>query len=77
MENEIEGPAAAPHPAPPPAQKPTTLQKRDKTTMADETTYGLCPSWAISLGYMGVAAGAVLSNWGSAVSSSVLFAATR
>lgn len=37
--------------------------------MADETVYGLCPSWAISLGYMGVAAGAVLSNWGSAVSS--------
>jgi hypothetical protein len=28
----------------------------------------LCPSWALSLGYMGVAAGAVLSNWGSAVS---------
>mmetsp|Transcript_20284 Transcript_20284/g.34871 ORF Transcript_20284/g.34871 Transcript_20284/m.34871 type:complete len:207 (+) Transcript_20284:101-721(+) len=28
--------------------------------------YGLCPSWALSLGYMGVAAGAVLSNWGSA-----------
>ncbi|EED86821.1 v-type h-atpase subunit, partial [Thalassiosira pseudonana CCMP1335] len=26
----------------------------------------LCPSWALSLGYMGVAAGAVLSNWGSA-----------
>lgn len=34
--------------------------------MADETVYGLCPSWAISLGYMGVASGAVLSNWGSA-----------
>lgn len=30
------------------------------------TQYGLCPSWALSLGYMGVAAGAVLSNWGSA-----------
>ena len=30
--------------------------------------YGLCPSWALSLGYMGVAAGACLSNWGSAVS---------
>jgi len=28
----------------------------------------LCPSWALSLGYMGVASGAVLSNWGSAVS---------
>eukprot|EP00584_Thalassiosira_punctigera_P001957 CAMPEP_0172525608 /NCGR_PEP_ID=MMETSP1067-20121228/666_1 /TAXON_ID=265564 ORGANISM="Thalassiosira punctigera, Strain Tpunct2005C2" /NCGR_SAMPLE_ID=MMETSP1067 /ASSEMBLY_ACC=CAM_ASM_000444 /LENGTH=206 /DNA_ID=CAMNT_0013308919 /DNA_START=129 /DNA_END=749 /DNA_ORIENTATION=+ len=28
--------------------------------------YGLCPSWALSLGYMGVASGAVLSNWGSA-----------
>ena len=35
---------------------------------AYETEYGLCPSWALSLGYMGVAAGAVLSNWGSAVS---------
>ena len=33
-----------------------------------ETEYGLCPSWALSLGYLGVAAGAVLSNWGSAVS---------
>jgi hypothetical protein len=32
------------------------------------TQYGLCPSWALSLGYGGVAAGAVLSNWGSAVS---------
>ncbi|KAL3789480.1 hypothetical protein ACHAWO_002809 [Cyclotella atomus] len=30
------------------------------------TQYGLCPSWALSLGYGGVAAGAVLSNWGSA-----------
>ena len=30
--------------------------------------YGLCPSWALSLGYLGVASGAVLSNWGSAVS---------
>eukprot|EP00578_Thalassiosira_sp_NH16_P025841 CAMPEP_0181088094 /NCGR_PEP_ID=MMETSP1071-20121207/6607_1 /TAXON_ID=35127 /ORGANISM="Thalassiosira sp., Strain NH16" /LENGTH=167 /DNA_ID=CAMNT_0023169995 /DNA_START=89 /DNA_END=592 /DNA_ORIENTATION=- len=28
--------------------------------------YGLCPSWALSLGYLGVASGAVLSNWGSA-----------
>lgn len=33
-----------------------------------ETEYGLCPSWALSLGYLGVASGAVLSNWGSAVS---------
>lgn len=41
--------------------------------MADyeATEYGLCPSWALSLGYMGVAAGACLSNWGSAVSSFV------
>ncbi|KAL7546629.1 hypothetical protein ACHAWF_009962 [Thalassiosira exigua] len=31
-----------------------------------EYQYGLCPSWALSLGYGGVAAGAVLSNWGSA-----------
>jgi len=30
------------------------------------TEYGLCPSWALSLGYAGVAAGACLSNWGSA-----------
>lgn len=28
-----------------------------------------CPSWAPSLGYMGVAAAVGLSNWGSAVSS--------
>ena len=27
-----------------------------------------CPSWAPSLGYMGVAAAVGLSNWGSAVS---------
>lgn len=26
-----------------------------------------CPSWAPSLGYMGVAAAVCLSNWGSAV----------
>ena len=43
--------------------------------MADyeATEYGLCPSWALSLGYMGVAAGACLSNWGSAVSSFGVF----
>lgn len=34
----------------------------------DQMQVYLCPSWALSLGYMGVAAGAVLSNWGSAVS---------
>lgn len=34
----------------------------------EATEYGLCPSWAVSLGYVGVATGAVLSNWGSAVS---------
>jgi len=28
----------------------------------------LCPSWALSVGYLGVASAAVLSNWGSAVS---------
>jgi hypothetical protein len=28
-----------------------------------------CPSWAASLGYMGVAAAVCLSNWGSAVST--------
>lgn len=34
-----------------------------------ETAYGnLCPSWALSVGYCGVASAAVLSNWGSAVS---------
>jgi len=26
----------------------------------------LCPSWALSVGYLGVASAAVLSNWGSA-----------
>ena len=34
----------------------------------DQFQVYLCPSWALSLGYMGVAAGACLSNWGSAVS---------
>lgn len=48
--------------------------RKSKSTMGDNgdyygTEYGLCPSWALSLGYMGVASGAVLSNWGSAVSS--------
>ncbi len=33
-------------------------------------SYGLCPSWALSVGYLGVASAAVLSNWGSAVRSS-------
>ena len=27
-----------------------------------------CPTWAASLGYMGVASAVCLSNWGSAVS---------
>ncbi|KAL9189065.1 hypothetical protein ACHAXT_011555 [Thalassiosira profunda] len=31
-----------------------------------ESTYGLCPSWALSVGYAGVASAAILSNWGSA-----------
>jgi len=31
-----------------------------------------CPSWASSLGYMGVAAAVCLSNWGSAVSLEVV-----
>ena len=30
-----------------------------------------CPSWAASLGYMGVAIAVCLSNWGSAVSEEV------
>jgi len=35
--------------------------------MVDEYTGGaLCPSWACSVGYAGVASAAVLSNWGSA-----------
>jgi len=38
----------------------------DNGNYFDLSEYGLCPSWALSLGYMGVAAGAVLSNWGSA-----------
>ena len=42
-----------------------------------ETEYGLCPSWALSLGYLGVASGAVLSNWGSAVSLLVLQLAVK
>ena len=41
--------------------------------MADQAAdivskYGLCPSWALSVGYLGVASAAVLSNFGSAVS---------
>jgi hypothetical protein len=38
-------------------------------TVADELpiTAALCPSWATGVGYMGVAAAVVLSNWGSAV----------
>lgn len=40
----------------------------DAEYVYDQMTVYLCPSWALSLGYMGVAAGAVLSNWGSAVS---------
>jgi len=31
-----------------------------------DSSYGLCPSWALSVGYLGVASAAVLSNWGSA-----------
>ncbi len=34
----------------------------------DQMQVYLCPSWALSLGDLGVASGAVLSNWGSAVS---------
>eukprot|EP00545_Synedropsis_sp_CCMP1620_P008028 CAMPEP_0119012432 /NCGR_PEP_ID=MMETSP1176-20130426/6728_1 /TAXON_ID=265551 /ORGANISM="Synedropsis recta cf, Strain CCMP1620" /LENGTH=209 /DNA_ID=CAMNT_0006965391 /DNA_START=57 /DNA_END=686 /DNA_ORIENTATION=- len=36
--------------------------------MADEApiTAALCPSWATGVGYLGVAAAVVLSNWGSA-----------
>jgi len=30
-----------------------------------------CPSYAVALGYMGVAAAVCLSNWGSAVSAVV------
>jgi hypothetical protein len=39
----------------------------------DQMQVYLCPSWALSLGYLGVASGAVLSNWGSAVSYFFLF----
>ncbi|KAL7480981.1 hypothetical protein ACHAW6_006659 [Cyclotella cf. meneghiniana] len=59
--------------APPRAsiRKSNQQHKRSRETMGDNADYyinqyGLCPSWALSLGYMGVAAGAVLSNWGSA-----------
>ena len=34
-----------------------------------------CPSYAVALGYMGVATAVCLSNWGSAVSSVHRFAA--
>ena len=39
--------------------------------MADEAPIvdALCPSWATGVGYMGVAAAVILSNWGSAVSA--------
>ena len=45
--------------------------KSSISRMADEAqiTDALCPSWATGVGYMGVAAAVVLSNWGSAVSS--------
>jgi hypothetical protein len=41
-----------------------------KHTMDDQgpTSDAQCPTWAASLGYMGVAAAVCLSNWGSAVS---------
>lgn len=42
--------------------------ENDANYVYDQMQVYLCPSWALSLGYMGVAAGAVLSNWGSAVS---------
>ena len=51
--------------------------KREKysyttTTMVDQgpPVDAQCPTWASSLGYMGVAAAVCLSNWGSAVSGS-------
>jgi hypothetical protein len=34
----------------------------------DESGDAQCPSWAVSLGYLGVASAVCLSNWGSAVS---------
>lgn len=34
--------------------------------LTEVTPDALCPSWAVSVGYMGVASAAVLSNWGSA-----------
>ncbi len=42
--------------------------ENDADYVYDAMQVYLCPSWALSLGYMGVAAGACLSNWGSAVS---------
>ena len=43
----------------------------------DESGDAQCPSWAVSLGYLGVASAVCLSNWGSAVSfwkkNSILF----
>jgi hypothetical protein len=46
-----------------------TIQKINKATMNDdESGDAQCPSWAVSLGYLGVASAVCLSNWGSAVS---------
>lgn len=44
----------------------------NETTMVDQgpPVDAQCPTWAASLGYMGVAAAVCLSNWGSAVSHS-------
>jgi ATP synthase proteolipid subunit len=44
-------------------------------TVADEMplTAALCPSWATGIGYLGVAAAVVLSNWGSAVRNMLIF----
>ena len=47
-----------------------TLYSSSFYTMVDQgpTADAQCPTWAASLGYMGVAAAVCLSNWGSAVS---------
>jgi hypothetical protein len=42
-----------------------------------EAVYNQCPSWALSVGYMGVVSAAILSNWGSAVSFVELFCPSR
>jgi hypothetical protein len=49
-------------------QQDTALDDQKSTMNDDESGDAQCPSWAVSLGYLGVASAVCLSNWGSAVS---------